>query len=164
MTLSWLKTMWRLKLMSRLKLVCNPKPQSMPKLLFHPQGLTLLSRHMIAANLSLSDGLFWFLPGPQYDYHVEQRPQVQKPKPRLPRFPGAATSPGSFSVKASGHTTHSSTVPRTHTRSQRSHLIASGAFCGAVITHVSYIIKSGSFVTCIWIVKPLLVCPAWKKL
>ena len=22
-------------------------------------------------------------PGPQYDYHVEQRPQVQKPKPRL---------------------------------------------------------------------------------
>ena len=24
-------------------------------------------------------------PGPQYDYHVQQRPQVQKPKPRLPR-------------------------------------------------------------------------------
>ena len=37
-------------------------------------------------------------PGPQYDYHVEQRPQVQKSKPRLPRHPGAATSPGSFSV------------------------------------------------------------------
>ena len=39
-------------------------------------------------------------PGPQYDYHVEQRPQVQKPKPRLPRLPGAATSPGSFSVNS----------------------------------------------------------------
>ena len=39
-------------------------------------------------------------PGPQYDYHVEQRPQVQKPKPRLPRLPGAATSLGSFSVNS----------------------------------------------------------------
>ena len=39
-------------------------------------------------------------PGPQYDYHVEQRPQVQKPKPRLPRLPGTATSPGSFSVNS----------------------------------------------------------------
>ena len=37
-------------------------------------------------------------PGPQYDYHVEQRPQVQKPKPRLPRLPGADASPGSLSV------------------------------------------------------------------
>ena len=30
--------------------------------------------------------------GPQYDYHVEQRPQLQKPKPRLPRLPSAATT------------------------------------------------------------------------
>jgi len=37
-------------------------------------------------------------PGPQYDYHVEQRPLVQKPKPRLPRLPSAATTQGSFSV------------------------------------------------------------------
>nr|XP_020155680.1 fibrous sheath CABYR-binding protein-like [Aegilops tauschii subsp. strangulata] len=37
-------------------------------------------------------------PGPQYDYHVEQRPQVQKPKPRLPRLLGASTTQGSFSV------------------------------------------------------------------
>ena len=29
--------------------------------------------------------------GPQFDYHVEHRPQVQKPKPRLPRFPGTTT-------------------------------------------------------------------------
>ena len=36
--------------------------------------------------------------GPQFDYHVEHRPQVQKPKPRLPRFPGTATSPGVFNV------------------------------------------------------------------
>ena len=36
-------------------------------------------------------------PGPQYDYHVEQRPQVQKPKPRLPRLPSAVTTQGSFS-------------------------------------------------------------------
>ena len=39
-------------------------------------------------------------PGPQFEYHVEQRPQAQKPKPRLPRFPGAATSPGSFNVNS----------------------------------------------------------------
>ena len=37
-------------------------------------------------------------PGPQFDYHVEHRPQVQKPKPRLPRFPGTASAPGSFNV------------------------------------------------------------------
>ena len=37
-------------------------------------------------------------PGPQYDYHVEQRPQTQKPKPRLPRLPSVATTQGSFSV------------------------------------------------------------------
>ena len=36
--------------------------------------------------------------GPQFDYHVEHMPQVQKPKPRLPRFPGTASSPGSFNV------------------------------------------------------------------
>ena len=36
--------------------------------------------------------------GPQFEYHVEHRPQVQKPKPRLPRFPGTATSPGVFNV------------------------------------------------------------------
>ena len=37
-------------------------------------------------------------PGPQFDYHVEHRPQVHKPKPRLPRFPGSASAPGSFNV------------------------------------------------------------------
>ena len=37
-------------------------------------------------------------PGPHYDYHVEQRPQVQKPKPRLPRLPSAVTTQGSFSM------------------------------------------------------------------
>ena len=42
--------------------------------------------------------------GPQFDYHVEHRPQVQKPKPRLPRFPGTATSPGSFN--ANGFNAH----------------------------------------------------------
>ena len=36
--------------------------------------------------------------GPQFEYHVEHRPQVQKPKPRLPRFPGTATSPGVFTA------------------------------------------------------------------
>ena len=41
-------------------------------------------------------------PGPQYDYHVEQRPQTQKPKPRLPRLPGAATTPSSFDVQSFG--------------------------------------------------------------
>ena len=42
--------------------------------------------------------------GPQFDYHVEHRPQVQKPKPRLPRFPGTANSPGSFN--ANGFKSH----------------------------------------------------------
>ena len=37
-------------------------------------------------------------PGTQYDYHVEQRPQVQKPKPRLPSLPSATTTQGSFSM------------------------------------------------------------------
>ena len=37
-------------------------------------------------------------PQPQFAYHVEHRPQVQKPKPRLPRFPGTAMSPGSFNL------------------------------------------------------------------
>ena len=35
---------------------------------------------------------------PQFDYHVEHRPQVQKPIPRLPRFPGPASAPGSFNI------------------------------------------------------------------
>ena len=42
--------------------------------------------------------------GPQFDYHIEHRPQVQKPKPRLPRFPGTATSVGSFN--ANGFKSH----------------------------------------------------------
>ena len=42
--------------------------------------------------------------GPQFEYHVEHRPQVQKPKPRLPRFPGTATSPGVFN--ANGFVAH----------------------------------------------------------
>ena len=36
--------------------------------------------------------------GPQFDYHIEHRPQVQKPMPRLPRFPGTASAPGSFNI------------------------------------------------------------------
>ena len=36
--------------------------------------------------------------GPRFDYHIEHRPQVQKPMPRLPRFPGPASVPGSFNV------------------------------------------------------------------
>ena len=30
--------------------------------------------------------------GPQYDYHVEQRPQTEKPKPRLARLPSVVTN------------------------------------------------------------------------
>ena len=36
--------------------------------------------------------------GPQFDYHVEHMPQVQKPKLRLPMFPGTTSAPGSFNV------------------------------------------------------------------
>ena len=36
--------------------------------------------------------------GPQFDYHVEHRPQVQKPIPRLPRFLGPASAPSSFNI------------------------------------------------------------------
>ena len=45
-----------------------------------------------------------YVSGPQFDYHIEHRPQVQKPKPRLPRFPGTATSVGSFN--ANGFKSH----------------------------------------------------------
>ena len=38
--------------------------------------------------------------GPQFDYHVEHRPHVQKPVPRLPRFPGPASAPGSFDINS----------------------------------------------------------------
>ena len=42
--------------------------------------------------------------GPQFYCHIEHRPQVQKPKPRLPRFPGTVTSVGSFN--ANGFKSH----------------------------------------------------------
>ena len=42
--------------------------------------------------------------GTQFDYHIEHRRPVQKPKPRLPRFPGTANSPGSFN--ANGFKSH----------------------------------------------------------
>ena len=48
--------------------------------------------------------------GPQFDYHIEHRPQVQKPKPRLPRFPGTATSTGSFN--ANGFKAHNTFFDR----------------------------------------------------
>ena len=98
-------------------------------------------------------------PGPQYDYHVEQRPQVQKPKPRLPRLPGIATSPGSFSVNSfRAHNTFFDSAKNPYSK-QRSHLIASGAISNAAIIHVSYTIQSESFNTCVLIVKLSLGCP-----
>ena len=42
--------------------------------------------------------------GPQFDYHIEHRPQVQKPKPRLPRFLVTANSAGS--LNANGFKSH----------------------------------------------------------
>ena len=36
--------------------------------------------------------------GPQFNYHIAYRPQVQKPIPRLPRFPSPASAPGSFNI------------------------------------------------------------------
>ena len=38
--------------------------------------------------------------GPQFNYHVEHRPQGQKPIPRLSRFPGSASAPGSFNINS----------------------------------------------------------------
>ena len=38
--------------------------------------------------------------GPQFDYHVEHRPHVQKPVPRLPRLSGPASAPGSFDINS----------------------------------------------------------------
>ena len=72
--------------------------------------------------------------GPQFDYHVEHRPQVQKPIPRLPRFPGPASAPGSFNINASGQTTHSSIAPGTPTQGKGYHLIGSGAILSEAIT------------------------------
>ena len=44
--------------------------------------------------------------GPQFDYHIEHRPQVQKPMPRFPRFLGPASAPGSFNVNGLHCTQH----------------------------------------------------------
>ena len=44
--------------------------------------------------------------GPQFDYHVEHKPQVQKPIPRLPRFLGPASAPESFNINGFTIQTH----------------------------------------------------------
>ena len=67
-----------------------PRPHTMEQSYYHGQLVTVRRPILVPPTA----------PGPQYDYHIEQRPQVQKPKPRLPRLPGAATSPGSFSVNS----------------------------------------------------------------
>ena len=55
--------------------------------------------------------------GPQFDYHIEHRPQVQKPKPRLPRFPGTATSTGSFNANGfKSHNTFFDSAKNPYTR------------------------------------------------
>ena len=56
---------------------------------------------------------------PQFDYHVEHRPQVQKPKPRLSRFPGTATSPGSFNLNGfKAHNTFFDSAKNPYTRTR----------------------------------------------
>ena len=87
--------------------------------------------------------------GPQFDYHVEHRPQVQKPKPRLPRFPGTATRQDLSMSMASLHTTPSSIKPRTHIPSQKYHLIGSGVISSATTTLVFYTIKGACFLICV---------------
>ena len=72
--------------------------------------------------------------GPQFNYHVEHRPQVQKPIPRLPRFPGPASAPGSFNINGFRQTTRSSIAPRTPIQGKEYHLIGSGAIISEAIT------------------------------
>ena len=56
-------------------------------------------------------------PEPQFAYHVEHKPQVQKPKPRLPWFPGTATSPGSFNLNGlKAHNTFFNSAKNPYTR------------------------------------------------
>ena len=52
----------------------------------------------------------WPIVVPRFDYHVEHSPQVQKPKPRLPRFPSTASAPGSFN--ANGFIAHNTFFDR----------------------------------------------------
>ena len=70
--------------------VPSPRPHTIEQAFDHGQLVTVKWPVMVPPTA----------PGPQYDYHVEQRPQVQKPKPRLPRLLGVATSLGSFSVNS----------------------------------------------------------------
>ena len=101
----------------------QPEPQSMLKLLFHPQGLTLLSRHMIAANLSLSDGLFWFLPQPPDHNMTSMWSRGHKFRSQSPGYQGFQVlllHQDPSVIIASEPTTPSSIAPRILTRSQRS--------------------------------------------
>ena len=139
----------------------------MPLLLYRLQGLTPLSKHLIMVNLSLSDGQFWFLHLLLDHSLTTMWSTVLRSGSQSPDCQDFLEMPlrqdHSMSI-ASGITIPSLTVQRTLTQGQESHLITSGAISSATITHASYIIKGESFLTCVWIVKPLLVCPAWKKL
>ena len=101
--------------------------------------------------------------GPQFYYHVEHRPQVQKPKPRLPRFPGTATSPGSFNANGFiAHNTFFDSAKNPYSR-PRFHQIGSGAINSAAIIQVFSMIKGVSSHICVLTLKPLLGCLALKK-
>ena len=94
--------------------------------------------------------------GPQFDYHIEHRPQVQKPKPRLPRIPGTTTSVGSFN--ANGFKSHNTFFDssKTPTRSQEYHQIGSGVISNEAITPVFCMIKGAFSLICASTLKPLL--------
>src|SRR4051812_10710572 len=64
---------------------------------------------------------------------------------------------------ASKRTTLSLIAPRTPTQGQGFHLIGSGAISSAANTHVFFMIKGASSLTCVLTAKPLLVFHALKK-
>ena len=98
--------------------------------------------------------------GPQFDYHIKHTPQVHKPKPRLPRFPGTATSTGSFN--ANGFKSHNTFFDKAKnpTQGQEYHLIVSGAISSEDITPASCMIKGAFSLICASTLKPLLDCHA----
>ena len=131
----------------------SPRPHTIEQAFDHGQLVTMKWPIMVPPTA----------PGSQYDYHVEQRPQVQKPKPRLPRLPGAATSPGSFGVNS--FRAHNTFFDSAHTPYLKPKIssVDSGVINSATITPVFYTIKSAYFLICVWTLKPLLVCLALKK-
>ena len=98
--------------------------------------------------------------GPQFDYHIEHRPQVQKPKPRLPRFPGTATSTGSFN--ANGFKSHNTFFDSSKNPYSRPRISSDHFWSHQQRSYYSCVLydQGRIFLICASTLKPLLDCHA----